>query len=102
MGYASRTGFRAGTCTPFLFYNIHLEETTSLRVYPFTVMDVTLKDYLHVTPEQAIDRVKKIIDEVKNVQGTFISLWHNESLSETGEWKGWSRVYTEMLKYARV
>jgi hypothetical protein len=25
-------------------------------------------------------------------------LWHNSTLNDSGEWKGWLRVYTEMVE----
>jgi len=42
------------------------------------------------------------VDEVKKVNGTFISLWHNESLSNQKRWKGWQQVYESMLDMTRV
>jgi hypothetical protein len=96
MGYASYPGFRAGTCTPFRFYDLLRETETSLVVHPFPVMDVTLRKYLQLTPNEAIDRILILADRVREVNGRFVSLWHNESLSEYGMWKGWRRVFEEM------
>ncbi len=100
MGYAAEPGFRAGTCTPFYFYDLDFETSTSLRIYPFTLMDATLRQYLKLTPEQASQRIHKLIDEVKQVNGTFISLWHNSSLSEIHGWQGWRKVYIDLVNYA--
>ena len=100
MGYASKVGFRAGTCTPFFWYDLQLEKQSHLKIHPFAVMDVTLQQYLKLTPELAISKVDELIANVKLVNGTFYSLWHNESLSETGKWKGWKAVYEFMLKTA--
>jgi hypothetical protein len=100
MGYAALPGFRAGICTPFNFYDLDLEMETKLRIHPFAVMDGTLNDYLGLTPADAIDEIKSLIREVKKVDGTFISLWHNESLSEKKRWKGWKRVYEQLIKEA--
>jgi len=63
-------------------------------------MDGTLRDYQQLTPEEAIVRIKKMVDEVKAVNGTFISLWHNETLSNLDRWEDWQDVYLELLKYA--
>jgi hypothetical protein len=98
MGYASRAGFRAGTCAPFRFYDLPRELETDLVVYPFAFMDVTLQQYLSVSPEEALDHVMDILDKIKKVHVTCVSLWHNESLSEQGRWKGWRRVFEEMVK----
>jgi Family of unknown function (DUF7033) len=98
LGYASDVGFRAGTCTPFEFYDLYNEKATDLRIYPFYVMDVTLNQYLKLDVDEAVELIAKIIKKVKQVNGTFISLWHNESLSDHGHWKGWEPVYKKMLE----
>ncbi|HEU4717665.1 MAG TPA: polysaccharide deacetylase family protein [Bacteroidia bacterium] len=100
MGFANEPGFRAGICTPFFFYDLDLESETVLRVHPFTVMDATLNLYLKLTPEEAIAKIKLLNEEVRKVNGTFMSLWHNETLSDEKEWKGWRIVYEELLKIA--
>ncbi len=100
MGYASQLGFRAGTCTPFFWYDLQLEKQSHLKVHPFAVMDVGLRQYVGLTVEEATSTVKEMIDSVKMVNGTFYSLWHNEALSETGVWKGWLCVYENMLAHA--
>ena len=100
MGYASHVGFRAGTCTPFYFFNLATESETRLKVFPFAVMDGTLKDYMKLSNQDSLQLIKELIDEVKNVNGTFISLWHNESLCECDKWLGWRSLYSQMVEYA--
>jgi hypothetical protein len=98
MGYASQIGFRAGTCTSFFWYDLQLEKQSHLKIHPFAVMDATLQHYLNLSPEEATAQIDELLSSVKLVNGTFCSLWHNESLSESGKWKGWKQVYNEMLK----
>ena len=100
MGFAALPGFRAGICDTYYFYDLELDVETKLRLHPFAVMDGTLRDYLQLTPRDASERIKKLIDEVKQVKGTFISLWHNESLSDQKRWTGWRRVYENLLEEA--
>lgn len=100
MGYANETGFRAGTCTPFYFYDLEQEHPTHLRIHPFAVMDATLRFYQRVRPEEAMGTVGPLIKAVKAVDGNFVSLWHNESLSEREPWVGWRTVYEELVKSA--
>ncbi len=100
MGFASKVGFRAGTCTPFQFYDLDLEYETRLKLYPFCIMDASLNYYLEFTPEQANHKIQELMDNVKKVQGTFISIWHNETLSNKELWKGWRTVYSNMIKNA--
>ena len=101
MGYASNYGFRAGTCTPFYFYDLDLEVETNLRVHPFAIMEGTLKYYMGIGPEHAMPHYRRLIDEVKMVNGNFISLWHNDSLNDYKHWKGWKSVFEEMIEYGQ-
>lgn len=100
MGYAARPGFRAGICTPFLFYDLRVEAESNLMVYPFAVMDGTLKDYMKLTPSEALETISTLIQEVKDVDGHFISLWHNESLCNEYRWAGWKEVYEQLVRLA--
>ncbi len=100
MGYASQIGFRAGISSPFYFYNLDQELITTLKVHPFCMMDATLQYYLNLMPDEAISRIQQLMKGVKDVNGTFVSLWHNNSFCEEKEWKGWRRVYEETIKSA--
>ncbi|HEX5002849.1 MAG TPA: polysaccharide deacetylase family protein [Bacteroidia bacterium] len=100
MGYALQVGFRASICTPFYFYDLDNEQATNLKIHPFAVMDATLKYYMKVEPEQAMSHILPLIREVKAVHGDFISLWHNESMSENKLWSGWKTVYEQMVEAA--
>ncbi len=101
MGFAGEIGFRASTSMSFLFYDLEMEYTTSLRIHPFAAMEGTLKDYKKMTAEEALKEYKKIIDETKAVDGTFISIWHNESLSNKKRWIDWNNVFEKMIEYAK-
>jgi hypothetical protein len=98
MGFASLTGFRAGTCTPFPFFDLSKNQCTELMIFPFQVMDVTLKNYMHLNPEKASQLIEELMLEVKKVDGTFISLWHNESLKDSGQWLQWRKVFEKILE----
>jgi hypothetical protein len=97
MGYANLPGFRAGTCTPFRFYDLSIEKETQLYIVPLCVMDGTLNQYLGMDAANALKKIKELAQQVKNVEGTMVTLWHNQSFSETHEWKGWQAVYPEIL-----
>ena len=97
MGYASHFGFRASTCTPFYFYDLDFEIQTPLKVFPFAAMDATLNDYLNFTPKRAFNTIIKLAREVRKVDGTLITIFHNESVSGSGRWRGWGKVYESLL-----
>ena len=101
MGYASHVGFRAGTSIPFHFFDLDFEIQTPLLIYPFALMDTTLNDYMGLTPKQSLGRTKDLLHEVMKVKGTFITLFHNESVSGYLRWNGWQKVYETMLKMIR-
>ncbi|MBT8229023.1 MAG: polysaccharide deacetylase family protein [Bacteroidia bacterium] len=97
MGYPETIGFRAGTSLPFNWYDLENEECTSLVVHPFQLMDVSLKNYMGLDPEEAIEEARKIIDNVKKVNGECTIIWHNSSFSELHGWEGWKQVYFDIL-----
>ena len=57
-------------------------------------------NYLKLKPEKAFSVIKLLIDEVKNVNGCFISIWHNESFQDSMQFNKWHNVYEDMIRYA--
>jgi len=98
MGFPEEPGFRAGIARPFFFYDVLEDKPAPLKIVPFQVMDVTLYNYLKLDPASSYDKIKGLIEQTRKVGGLFVSLWHNTSLLETPEWKGWRDLFEEMLK----
>ncbi len=98
MGYAMDIGFRAGTSLPFYWYDLSKETTTALKIHSFQVMEVTLKEYLLLSPKTAKTQIEALINTLKSVDGTFCSLWHNSSFSELDGWNEWEEVYVDLLE----
>ena len=61
-------------------------------------MDSTLKSYSSLSPQQARSEVKSINDTVRRFNGTMYTIWHNTSVSDYGEWKGWREVYEKVIE----
>lgn len=97
MGFQDHIGFRAGTCTPFYWFDLKNNKISELKIFPFCVMDVTLKNYMKLSIEEAENKILNLLDSVKKVNGTFISIFHNDSLSNYGEWKLWRNVYEKLI-----
>jgi hypothetical protein len=97
MGYNDEPGFRAGIARPYPFYDLMKEKITGLNLVPFQVMDGTLRQYMHLTPETAIGVIEELIVSTRKAGGLFVSIWHNTSLNEGNGWEGWRRVFLEML-----
>ena len=100
MGYSDANGFRAGTCTPFRFYDLHQELETTLVVHPFIFMDSAFIEQLHTRPDEALAVMKELTDKVSRYGGEASGIWHNYALSGKGEFAGWETVFTQMMDYA--
>lgn len=100
MGYAAQPGFRAGIANPYAFYDLDHDVATNLTVHPVMLMDGTLKDYLKLDPDEAIEVSITLLNEVKKYGGKFVTLWHNETLSNSKRWHGWNKVYYEIISKA--
>jgi hypothetical protein len=51
---------------------------------------------MKLTPQQGAETIAQLMNEVKAVGGTFISIWHNDSFTE--ENREWVKVYEEMIE----
>ena len=61
-------------------------------------MDRTLKDYLGLSPLDAHAEVERLKQIVKEAGGDLLAIWHNDSVSDKGEWKGWRMVFESTWK----
>ena len=100
MAYAGTTGFRAGMCTPFFFYDLQAESILPVKIHSSALMDGTLNEYLKLTPDDAISVIREYMNKIRNSNGEFIPIWHNHTISEYGHWKGWRAVFEAMIKSA--
>ena len=98
MGYADVPGFRAGTAHPFKWFDVERNEVPSLQVHPVIVMDSTLRHYQQLGTLEAMEVIAQLKAEVRNTGGDFVTLWHNETVAEQGDWVGWRAVWEEAIK----
>lgn len=98
MGYIDTLGFRAGTCTPFQFYDLDYEVQTPLQINPYHCLDFALLKYQSQLDKT--EHLQKIIDEVKAVNGTFTPVFHNYSFSNFDRWKGFRSLFKLILESA--
>ncbi|MDB9882719.1 polysaccharide deacetylase family protein [Bacteroidia bacterium] len=101
MGYSTHLGFRAGIAAPFYWFDLENNVATDLKLIPFCAMDITPLHYRNENPTEAIKSLTSLMTKVKAVDGLFVSLWHNESFSETERWKGWRKVYELLLQESK-
>lgn len=96
MGYINYMGFRAGTCTPFQFYDLDFEIQTPLQINPFNCVD-----YAFLKRQSLLDKkedLQRLIQEVKNVNGTFIPVFHNYAFSDLERWNGFRELFKMILE----
>ncbi|NOT51499.1 MAG: hypothetical protein HOP10_09505 [Chitinophagaceae bacterium] len=98
MGYGSVNGFRASVASPFYWYDLEKDEPTSLLLYPFCYMEANSFYEQNLTPWQALHEMTHYYNEVKKVNGTFITIWHNTFLGTDSTFKGWREVYAGFFK----
>lgn len=99
LGYPDRVGFRAGTCHSFHWFDLEENKKTDLVLYPFAVMDRTLKDHLKLKGEEAVVQIKRLFDICQQYGGQFHLVWHNSSFDFEGEWNGWQHTFEETIAY---
>tara|TARA_R110002096_G_scaffold17522_2_gene60569 strand:- start:3957 stop:5282 length:1326 start_codon:yes stop_codon:yes gene_type:complete len=96
MGYVNEIGFRAGSCTPFLFYDLDYEVQTPLKIYSYHLMDYALLKTQSLLDKKKV--LKEIIDEIKYVNGEFIPVFHNYTFSEDSRWDGFKELFNLILE----
>lgn len=94
MGYTHELGFRAGTATPFYFYDIYLEVQLPVKVHPFAV-----HDYALLKEKSDLDAIKKmtpLYEAVKQLGASFNVVFSNELLGGERSLE-WQRLFQKHL-----
>jgi hypothetical protein len=95
IGFPGMPGFRAGTCTPFYFYDLESEIATFLKMMPVTCMDATFVYYLQKSPEKSLVDMLRLMKGVEKVKGNFIPIFHNDII---GEFTAWKKVHEQLIR----
>ena len=98
MGFPHAPGFRAGTSKPFYFYDLKNEKATRLKIFPITLMEGNFTESEYPDKKKIRETIFNLINEVKNVEGTFISIWHNHTVSDTTEYREWRHIHDQMIQ----
>lgn len=97
MGYNNAIGFRAGTCTSFLWYDLQLEKTTALRVHPIAINDMSIKPEKLAYTDYVLESWRPLIETVQLLNGEFYFTWHLDTLMRGRKGKSARKLYAEML-----
>ena len=95
MVYEDEVGFRAGTCTPFLFYDLDSEIKTPLIIHPIVMTTNAFKKKY----ESEINKTFRLLfDSVNNVNGTFSMVFSNRDFTSSEKNKIWRTIFSEKLQ----
>ncbi len=95
MVFRDTLGFRAGTCTPFLFYDLDYEIKTPLLINPIAM---TTHGFQQKYRSDINKTVGQYLEEVKKVNGTFCMVFSNSDFAPTEENKVWRQIFSEKLQ----
>ena len=98
MGYGSINGFRASIASSFFWYDLEKEANTSLLLHPFCFMDANAYYEKKMSSRQALDELQRFYKEVKNINGTMITIWHNNILGTSPEFTRWREAYEKFIQ----
>lgn len=74
MGFVDRIGFRAGTCTPYLYYELNLERISPLVIHPSAFNSEAFRPSSYFEVRTVLDKVKA---SVKSVNGQLLMVFKN-------------------------
>jgi hypothetical protein len=95
MVFRNTAGFRAGTCTPFLFYDLDYEIKTPLVVHPSAMTTFAFHKKYASDIEKTVNNT---IAEVEKVNGTFSMIFSNKDFSSEESNKVWRSIFSEKLQ----
>ncbi|MGZ8538785.1 MAG: hypothetical protein ACXWV9_11005, partial [Flavisolibacter sp.] len=102
MGYGSINGFRASYANSFKWYDLKNEKQTELTIHPFCFMDANAYYEQKLSAEEALIELMQYYEVIKSVNGTMITLWHNNFLGTAKEFEGWRGAYEKFVAILEV
>jgi hypothetical protein len=97
MGWATASGFRAGTCHPFLFFDRHENRIGTLLIYPSVCMDGVLHDQESLRGAAFLEAFQHYSEVTAMYGGVFVNHWHNHTIAPEGFWPDGNRLFRECL-----
>ena len=97
MGYGSINGFRASVASSFFWYDLEKEEQTALRIHPFCFMEANSFYEQKYSAQEAYEEMTHYYEQCKAVNGTLITIWHNNFLGSDKTFVGWRSMYERFL-----
>ncbi len=102
MGYGSINGFRASVASSYLWYDLSEEKTTALRIHPFCFMDANCFYEQKLSLAQSDRELLYFYGICKKVNGTMITVFHNNFLGTDKKFSGWKELYSNFTSQVRL
>ncbi len=94
MVYEDTPGFRASTCTPFLFYDLDFEIKTPLVIHPVAF---TTEGFNNKYESDSLQRIANVYSTVRDLNGCFSIFFSNEDFIEHRSKEIWRNLFSEKL-----
>ena len=95
MVYENVIGFRASTCSPFLFYDLDYEIVTPLKIHPISL---TTKGLNKTPTSKKTETIQKMMESVKKVNGTFSMIFDNYNFMNSKKNTVLKTIFSEINK----
>ena len=95
MVYENVIGFRASTCSPFLFYDLDYEIVTPLKIHPISL---TTKGLNKTSTSKKTETIQKMMESVKKVNGTFSMIFDNYNFMNSKKNSVLKTIFSEINK----
>ncbi len=97
MVYSNAVGYRAGTCSEFLFYDLEYEVKTPLTIAPIAASTQTMRQY---DTDQVERKVQELYEQTANLGGQLNFLFSNQDFSfmHSDNAPFWKNLFKNQLK----
>ncbi|SHI41933.1 hypothetical protein SAMN04488096_101526 [Mesonia phycicola] len=82
MAFVDLPGFRAGTCSSFLFYDINFERISPLILHPPALNSCAFENFSFFEIKKKLENIQK---HVREVEGTLAVIFKNSDFKKTGK-----------------
>ncbi len=94
VGYPDAVGFRAGTCHPYHPWLLKENRQAQLFEVPVIAMDSALRGYMQLPAEEALQRLRALVQKCRFLNGVFQLVWHSTTMMDPA----YAAVYRSLVE----
>jgi hypothetical protein len=97
LGFAESAGFRRGTCHDFRVWDLQADAPLALIERPLAAMDASLfkAAYEGLTPGEAEQKMRRLMNEAMAVNGRLTLLWHNNFFDSPAHFEAYRAILSQ-------